>query len=415
MAREPITPPPRRFALALLALLVLVAVGVWRWGMQPPVQREITESAAGTPSPTSRDEPTLPARGSTPKATTGPDAALGALFEQCNKAMMGHMRERAMALRAKQDANSQLALALTPGIDQQHEWSDDTPAAEAARLLSAQSEMAQQAFARARAIDPAHPDLAWLAASKCFEGKRCQAVQQALLDREPDNVATWLLAMGWARRQKDEVALEAAFSRAAAAHRYDTHDGAAMLAVVEAYAGLPTPNVCKNVQLQDWMRKQFPAGDGFDAGTFVAMMALAGERASVLSAPGLSELCRPPEGGRLTPERQAGCVRIYSAMAGGNTLVERMIATSQMVGLTRDMPSAIEWRERYRQMRWMSEQSPERIQQLDLLDIGTNEAAALEAAMRDSGSWPPPTNWLPADEHARSLIQTGRPPPKPPR
>ena len=43
------------------------------------------------------------------------------------------------------------------------------------------------------------------------------------------------------------------------------------------------------------------------------------------------------------------------------------------------------------------------------------EVPAMQAELEAHGRWPAPAGWLPDNERARSLIQTGRPPPDPRR
>ena len=47
-------------------------------------------------------------------------------------------------------------------------------------------------------------------------------------------------------------------------------------------------------------------------------------------------------------------------------------------------------------------------------DYMLDEMTGMQEALRAQDHWPPPADWLPADERARSLILTGRPPPGPP-
>ncbi len=323
------------------------------------------------------------------------------------------LRKRTAELATRQDARSQLAYALTSNMLQQ-EWSDHTTAEDAARLMAEQQQIAMRAFARARELDPAHPDVAWLAAERCFDGPECAGVQQALLAIEPDNMAVWLRAIYWARARKDDAAVDAAYLRAASAPRYDMHRGSTLLAVMDGYAGVSTPGSCKYAGVQEEARKQLPGGRELDAGLWVEFLGLAGEQASVITGATLNEVCKAEDGGALAPQRHAGCVHIYSAMAEGDTVVEQMIAASQLIRLTGDDPESMQWRERYRQLHWMMEGS-RGAPPLDLVDLGTNEVTSMQQALRAAGRWPAPDGWLPRDERARSLIQTGRPPPPKPR
>lgn len=237
------------------------------------------------------------------------------------------------------------------------------------------------------------------------------AAQQALLDSEPDNVAVWLRAMAWARSRDDDAAMEAAFHGAASATRFDTHRGATMLAIMEGFAGLPTPERCMDPRVQEMAREKLPAERTLDAGTFVQLMGMAREHASVFPGTMLREICSVGGDNALTEKRNAECTHVLTAMAGGEMSIDRYFAMAQLIELTGDTPAGMEWRERYRQLRWMMEQGRQDAPRLDLGTMASGEVAAYEAALRANGRWPPPADWLPGDERSRSLIQTGRPPP----
>ena len=399
--------PPQRIALVALVVVLLTGAGAsWWWlGRTPP------ENAPATPTTPARvaTTPAVPPTG-TATAASGremPDPAMAAVMEQCNDDLMGVLRQRVGQLSKRQDATSQLAYALTSAMAQ-----EEMPHAEEdiEHAFKQQQAVQQQAFAVARRLDPAHPDIAWLAAEKCFDASTCSAVQQDLLQAEPYNAAAWLRAMSWARARKDDKAVDEAFKRAAAAPRYDTHRGSAVLAVMEGYAGLQTPAACMDTRLQTWVGKHLPTGRTLDASLFVEIMALAGEHASPFVGSELSSLCKTEDGGALRADRQAGCVRIYTSMAASDSALEQMIATSQLIELTSDAPEAPALRERYRQLQWLFEQQRKDWKQFDHLGMATDDATTMQDALVKAGRWPPPADWLPAGERARSLILTGRPP-----
>ncbi len=99
-------------------------------------------------------------------------------------------------------------------------------------------------------------------------------------------------------------------------------------------------------------------------------------------------------------------------MADGETLIELAVSLDAMVRLTADAPDAAQWRERYRQNRWLVQQQSD-IAFHALLrpeDYADGEVPALQAMLEAVDRWPPPADWLPEDEDSRSLILTGRPP-----
>ena len=401
----PMKMPPQRIALVALLLLTVVGGGVWWWQARPSAPQPLASEARQAPiatSPAPSSTRNVAARAPREK----PDPVFMALMEQCSDSLTVVFRERNQQLSNRQDAASQLAYALTSPMAQ-----DDGPATEEdiERRMAQQLELQQRAFAHARSLDPKHPDIAWLAAEKCFDQSKCVEVQQALLQAEPANAAAWLRAMTWARSRKDDAAVEEAFKRAAAASRYDTHRGSASLAVMEGYAGLQTPPACMDSRLQDRLRKEMPAGRVLDASLFVEMMALAGEHASPFVGSELSTHCTAEDGGALSAGRQAGCVRIYTGMAGSDSALEQMIATRQLIGMLRDAPEGPVLRERYRGLQWLFEEQRRDWKQFGMDSDGVE---AMQETLAKAGRWPPPADWLPKDERARSLILTGRPPPE---
>ena len=402
----PMKMPPQRIALVAIVVLLLVGGGAWWWlGRTSPPAAQPKQATSGRVA----TAPALPSAGTATVASgpEKPDAAMTAVMEQCNEALMGILRERTGQLSKHQDASSQLAYALTSTMAEEETPEPPQTLEDVKHQFIKQQEAQQRIFALARRLDPAHPDIAWLAAEKCFDAPICSDVQQSLLQAEPDNAAAWLRAMTWARARKDDKAVEEAFKRAAATPRYDTHRGSARLAVMEGYAGLQTPLACMDTRLQTWVRKHLPQGRLLDASLFVEIIALAGEQASPFVGSELLSLCKAEDGGTLSADRQAGCVRIYTAMADSDEAVEQAIATRELIGLMRDAPDSPAIRERYRRLQWLFEE-----QRRDSSQFGmdTNEVASMQETLTKAGRWPPPADWLPKDERARSLILTGRPP-----
>lgn len=398
--------PPQRIAASVLILLVLAAAVAW-WLQS---NRSVTKPAATPETPAVSTTATV-AKTKPPTAfdDVAADPAIRAAFEQCGNALQEAIRERAGQLAGRQDATSQLAYALTASMSQAPP--SNSSQADAARMAEDVQGAASRAFVRAAQLDPGNPDITWLAAEQCVEGDACEAVREALLRDEPDNMAAWLRAMAWARNRGDTAAVEAAFSRAASATRYDPHRGSGLLAIMEGYAGFPTPSACEDPGIQALMRKELNGARAFDASTIVALIGIASEMASSMSFYNLTKFCKTQSPDMQETDRRADCVRIYSSMAEDQSPLERSVAMSQLIALTGETPAGLQWRERYRDLRWMIEQAGQLDAQPDVVAIATGEVAAMETALRAEGRWPPPANWLPSDEHARSLIQTGHPPP----
>ena len=114
----------------------------------------------------------------------------------------------------------------------------------------------------------------------------------------------------------------------------------------------------------------------------------------------------------LNAAAQGHCWKILTRLATQNSPVERGLALDLMVQLSVGSPDAPRWRHRYREHQWLMEQTADnRVQALlQPEDYWSGEVDAVQAALELAGLWPPPEDWLPRDERARSLIQTGRPP-----
>ena len=397
--------PPQRIALVAIVVLLLAGGAAWWWQarkLAPGVQAARTEARAVAAKPASR----MQGASSVASGESKSDPVVMAAMEQCGGALMAGMRERTRQLATRDDATSQLAYALT--VQMVNEASPESEE-EIERFLAEQRTVQQRAFARARELDPTHPDIAWLAAEKCFEGPECVAAQQASLQAEPDNTAVWLRAMTWARMRKDDAAMEDAFKRAVAAPHYDTHRGSTLLAVMEGYAGLATPPICMDAGVQALASQKLGGGRSFDAMRFVEIMAMAGEAANVMYGMELRTLCKAGEGAVLPRGRQADCVRLYSTMASDPDAVEQWRALSQLVELTADAPEGPVHRERFRQLQWLMQEQRKDWKRFGMHSDGVE---AMQETLAKAGRWPPPADWLPKDERARSLILTGRPPPE---
>ena len=322
--------------------------------------------------------------------------------------MVALIRARSEQLASRGDATSQLAYALSPDMEDDE---DERSAADYERAMAARNERITRVFTRAMALDPGNPDIPWLASSRCdTTSAKCRSMQQALLAAEPDNAAVWLREMAWARMRGDEAARMTAFKRAASATRYDMHEGAAALPVVEAYRGLGLPVSCSDSAVQDAISEQMRGGRTLDPVTLVEMMATVGDRMGAATLlMGLDGMCKAQDGGALAADRRADCMRILAAVASGNTAMEQLPATAQMVELLQDDEGAAQWRERLRQQRWMMQEQAKLGIDLDPLS-GTDQVSVLQETLRKRDRWPPPDDWLPDDVRYRSLILTGRPP-----
>ena len=341
---------------------------------------------------------------------------MDALMAACNREVATAFNARALELRQKQDAPSQVAYALAVPVDPSLDW--ERRPDEYQRGMAKRQNEVQTALLRAAALAPADPDVLWLAAAHCGVGDECRSVQKALLAAEPDNTAVWLWEMHWAKRRGDSEGARTAFERAAAATRYDIHSGATHEAMMDGYAGLAMPASCQSAEVKlanAFMREMTGAPENtVETGMLDHALALAAANGN-LSLPPYNDVrqpCTPALNEAMTTTLRETCKRIHTRLADGDTLMDQIIATRVMVQLTADSPEAAAWRERYRRNRWLMEQQLDpRIQsQYRIEDYAEGEVQRMQAALEAVDRWPPPVDWLPADERDRSLILTGRPP-----
>ena len=340
---------------------------------------------------------------------------MDALMAACNREVVTAFNARALELRQKQDAPSQVAYALGVPVDPSLDWEQRPDEYE--RAMADRQNEVQAALLRAAAFAPDDPDVLWLAAAGCRGGDECLSVQKALLAAEPDNMAVWLHEMGWARSRGDSEAGRIAFERAAAATRYDIHSGATHEAMMQGYAGLAMPASCQRAEVKlanAFMRELTGAPENtVETGMLDHALVLAAANANLLRPPynDVRQPCTPALNDAMTPTLRETCKRIHTRLGEGDTLMDQIIATTVMVQLTADSPESAEWRERLRRNRWLVEQQMDpRILSLHRIeDYAEGEIPRMQATLEAAGRWPPPADWLPANENDRSLIQTGRP------
>jgi len=404
--------PPNRVAVVALVLLGLAAgIGWWVLRAKPGSIEPLSakESAARVVRHASGE---APAQAPADASSRGP----------CGSALRQAFDLRANALLQRQDAPAQLAYAFTaPSQD----LPDPERVGEAAyqreykRVALERQSRIDAALLRAFALAPEDGDVRWLAAVYCSQDEACAAPRRALLAAEADNTAVWLRELTWARRRGDPSGVERAFAAAAEAQRFETHRGIEQEMVLAAYEDLPLPAACGTPEGRRELRNISQRGEDEHV-TMLDLALLRAHSMKVLSEPGLSDLrerCKPevfPAAGATVQDR---CRKILRRLATQGSWRERAIALESLVAATAGEPGAAQWRERMREVLWMQEAGADPGVQSLLRgeDYMLDEMTALQEALRAQDHWPPPADWLPADERARSLILTGRPPPGPPK
>ena len=409
--------PPNRVAVVALVLLVLACIGVWLW-MRPRVSLQPAGNSTEVTGPLARGT-----HDKTNPAGKGMESGVRSkAAELCGEAMNAALSRHVLSLKTRDDANSQVSYALSLPFavySEMHKLgSAELARKEFERRMEWQRSESRQAFARAKTLAPDDAGIVWLAATHCGGGAECVEAQQALLRAEPNNAAAWLMEMGWARMRDDKLAYERAFDRASASTAYDRHAGANLLAMLDSFAEVPMPRECKVPGVQSELRRDFPGEGAVDVADFVQVWAVATTQFPAYG--GLTKSCKPAADAKPDTARFAGCRRILEMLAAGDSMLEQSIALALLVELAGDGPDAGRWRQRYRELQWMQAQMVDMATQrpqtatalhsLTMEDYIFDEMRAMQAALQVAGRWPPPADWLPSNEGARSLILTGRPP-----
>ncbi len=401
----------KHIALAAV-LLVLAGMGAWWWARKPS---EVLESHSEK-----APQIEVPKRGQSLRkedliawfySSLGTDGREQQAFDNCGKATKRLVNARGRQISGQSDARSKLAYALTAASIEEQPANDTRQSGAADRqqydaMQAKISQQVEQAWLQA----PDDPQARWLAMMRCASQDTCKRVDAALTQAEPDNMAVWLQVMGDAQERGDQAAMADAFEYAAASGEYDGHVGSTALLVIDAYKGLPTPESCLDPRVERFAKAIGFPGLALKPADVVANMALSAELQRVSPFPALQEYCAHSKI-PLEVSRRSACGRIYALMADNDmSVMGQSLAIGQSIQLTEGEAEQAKWRERYRQHRWLTEHYSSMRMMLDPLDATLDEMGAVRTRLQAEGKWPPPANWLPDDEHARSLIQTGRPP-----
>jgi len=398
--------PPRRIAVVVLTLLVLAGIGWWLLRASPG-QGESGQLGKSVPREPVSEVVAAPAFASAVASTAGP----------CGKALRQAFDSHANGLLQRQDATALLAYAFSAPVQ---DIPDPALVGEVAyqreyrRVALERQSRADKALLRAFALAPNDREVRWLAAVYCRSDEACAAPRQALLAAEPDNLAVWLRELTWARIRNDQVGAQRAFERAAAAPRFETHLGAEQEVILAAYGDLPMPDACTTPA----GRRELHMMGGRSEDEDVTMLDLALIRAHLMkfqSQPAMIDLherCKPAVFVLADATEQGHCRKVLSRLASEGSMLERSIALSSLADNRVGGPDAARWRERLRESLWMQQAGahPDVQSLLRPDDYMLNEVEGLRVALEAANLWPPPAGWLPKDENARNLIQTGRKP-----
>lgn len=377
-------PATRRSSARWLAVGVVCAIlGCTRTPSAP------TPAARGDGLPSAGANRSDAATATTPERE--PSVAESLAAERWTLQLRDAIRERVRQLSAREDADSQLAVALLLQLT----GTDHAEARDAQRLQAL-----QKASAGGDAL------ASWLLALNCASAGCTAAATARLRELEPDNAAVWLFDLHEANREGDQAEVDRLLSRAAQATHFDEHYGETGARLLLALQDVPLPP--SNADLdRTLLGSPLDGASANDLRTFYAAQVDAAvgfiRYASVFSA------CDP---NKAPAARAAPCTAIYSRMSQGRTLVAQTLGLSRLVQSSTGPAQAV-WRERLRKVYWLSAadmpQTPDAAYMRALWADG--EVATVQHRLDRLGQGEPPLDWLPKNPRARALVLTGRPPP----
>lgn len=386
--------------LAALAALVVLLAGMLAY---PPMRRwlatyapwslpnQATSTATATQHTEPADEPALHRPGPVGSDQDTPPESQA--WQRCADAWrhdLRRLRETIDPARGAQDAYIHLLLGQSLGLSMAPETRDGM--------------RAQTLAARKRWPDDI--DLAWMERDECTTRATCETANRELRRVDGGNMATWMYAMQEAAEAGDKDALHEALQGAAAAPTMDSRLGTRLVRLAPLLQSLPVPPACLDPSVVKDIEDGY--GHPVDAADIRNLFVLAQEFAHAIPPlQALSETCAAQTSLTDASVRR-NCDRSLQRLAKADTLVERMVAMSTLIRMHGPGEASTNFRETYRQLRWMMQQQQEGppVGPYDLLAMG--EATAIETHLRRLGRWPPPPDWLPPDEPSRRLILEGR-------
>ena len=259
---------------------------------------------------------------------------------------------------------------------------------------------------------PSSVELAWLSFNHCV-GPNCdrEAELQRLIAADPDNTATWMAAMASARERDDWKGWAVALKHASEARFYDPGTGVVVLRTHELLVQVPAPDSCMSTMAR--LASSF--GHRHDDSERIDIMAQGFESAVSLPFFPALRLCGSSTPA-LTELQRKQCLVVLSMVAQGDTLMEQTFALHGLLELENDPTRLRQWREQYRQIKWLVAQIGMGLEADGLpphfitFRWSKGEFQAYKSLAIQRHRWPPPPDWLPDDARSRALI-TGEPPP----
>lgn len=390
--------------IAVIALLGLLLAGIGGWLSQGP------EKKTAEPQDDGRSLRQHPVRSQQDDVVADdladPQESEDAFpaLEACNQALRVQWKARWEVLGRQDDLESRITHALL------------APSMGSVDADEDRQRIATELFAVAAKAAPRDAESAWYYARYCAVDRGCDghAAVANLLTLEPDNLDGWLLALQLAHRDDDATDVADALEGGAKASYYDARTGESFTRLSQALRGSSLPPACATAEFKTAWREMNQTEHSPTADDLAMVHAIAMASVELRAYSPLRDACGVEQVERIGRRRGDVCRTILARLADGDQLIDRVIGEISMVELTAGMAQGAQWRERYRNTRWMMENV--RLLNSSVAEIARRwsdgEVAAMQAEFAAQGRWPPPADWLPQDERARSLIQTGRPPPQ---
>lgn len=383
----------RRWIAVFVIVAVLLLAWTWRYA-QPATQVRhdgLTRSvpgaeAAGRTAP----PPVRAAAAATATSERDSDTPETAhAMARCNRDHLRAVRQRAVALSASPHGRDRLASVLLSRMGSDGGWRESGLAA-----------------ALERAPDDAL--IAWAAAQGC-RAPHCDqpAAIARVLRLEPDNVLAWAMAIAAEANRGDLVQADRLLQQAAGAPRADFHSGETARLVVAAIGPLPPSPACDRASAAIASALGLGRPGTMDDLSLAFGAGIANAQLPAIS--GILALC--PGGRGIARHRQAACRRVFLRMAQSEELLVRGIGVRGLVAHAPTARERAQWRERLRELAWMSRQAGTVMQPSHLpLVWEQGEASVMVALLEAAGRWPAPASWLPDDPETRALIAGAAPP-----
>lgn len=244
-----------------------------------------------------------------------------------------------------------------------------------------------------------------LHAAMCNSRSDCD--EDAAIDRwlqaDPDNLTPWLHALSASVRRNDGARSEVLLRHAARATHIDLHWGKAALLMKTSLGPVPPTQAC-----QDAARR---IGEVFNLdrpGTADDLATVAATASAPLpTLAGIMKMC--PFRDAIQARRLAACRTIFARMGGSDELLPHLIGVRAMAVLAATPEERTQWRKRLRDSAWMTSQAATAMRAEHLpLAWEKGEVAVYIALLEETGRWPAPEGWLPADPETRALIRGAR-------